>query len=180
MRRLRQLATGHWPLATASRGAITVEFALIYGVVLLPLTFMFVFACEMLWVWHSVAEWTRAGARYAATHCFQADGENVRQWMRDNVPRVIDQNRLREGEVEINVAYFVQDPATGNPVEFTCTGSECSVECIPEQVRVTITGYEFRRMLNVLGLPPVTLPDFRTSLSMEGAGCNPEEGTCLP
>src|SRR6185503_19275348 len=96
-------------LMRASRGAVTVEFALIYGVVLLPLTFMFVFACEMLWVWHSVAEWTRAGAKYAATHCFQADGENVKQWMRDNVPRVIDQNRFREGEVEINVAYFVQD-----------------------------------------------------------------------
>jgi hypothetical protein len=35
-------------------------------------------------------------------------------------------------------------------------------------------------MLDVLGLPPVALPDFRTTLAMEGAGCNPEEGTCLP
>jgi hypothetical protein len=92
----------------------------------------------------------------------------------------VDQERLREGEAEINVEYFVQDPATGDAVAFQCEGSDCSVECIPDQVRITVTGFEYRRMLDVLGLPPVALPDFRTALSMEGAGCNPEEGTCLP
>jgi hypothetical protein len=162
------------------RAATTVEFALIYGLVLLPLSFMFVFACQMVWVWHSVAEWTRAGAKYAATHCYQAGGDNVRNWMRENVPRMVEQDRFRQGEVEISVEYFAQDAASGAPVEFTCEGSECSPECIPDQVRVTVSGYEFRRMLDVLGLPPVALPDFRTSVSMEGAGCNAEESTCAP
>jgi len=162
------------------RGATTVEFALAYGLILLPLTFMFVFACQMLWVWHSVAEWTRAGAKYAATHCFQTGGDNVRNWMRANVPRMVDQERFRQGEVEVNVEYFVQDPATGAPTAFECQAADCSVECIPDQVRITVAAYEYRRMFDVLGLAPVPLPDFRTTVSMEGAGCNAEEATCLP
>ena len=164
----------------SQRGQTAVEFTLVYGLVLLPLTFMFVFACEMMWVWHSVAEWTRAGAKYAATHCFQSDGGNVRQWMRDHVPLTVDINRFREGEVDINVDYFSADPATGDLVAFECDGAECTPDCVPQTVRVTVANYEFRRFLDVLGLPPVPLPDFRTAVSMEGAGCNPEEQACLP
>ena len=161
-------------------GQTAVEFTLVYGLVLLPLTFMLVFACQMLRVWHSVAEWTRNGAKYAATHCFQTDGSNVKQWMREHVPLMVDINRFREGEVEINVGYFNADPQTGELTAFTCDGAECTPECIPQAVRVTVSSYEFRRMFDVLGLPAVPLPDFRTAASMEGAGCNPEEQTCLP
>ena len=50
------------PIPRRTRGAVLVEFAVTYAFVLLPLSFMFVFACEMLWVWHSVAELTRLGA----------------------------------------------------------------------------------------------------------------------
>ena len=162
------------------RGQATVEFALIYGLVLLPLSFMVIYACELLWVWHSAAEWTRAGAKYAATHCFQQDGGNVKQWMQSNVPLVVDRNRFASGEVDINVSYFSVDPGSGDLLPFTCTGTECSPECVPETVRVTVGNYEFRRLLDVLGLPPVPLPDFRTVASMEGAGCNPEEQSCQP
>ena len=31
---------------------------------------MVIFVAEMLWVWHSVVDFTRDGARYAATHCW--------------------------------------------------------------------------------------------------------------
>ncbi len=163
-----------------ARGQALTEFALVYGLVLLPLTFMFVFACQLLWLWHSVAQWTRAGAKYAATHCFQSDGGNVRQWMRENVPAMVDRNRFEQGEVEVAVEYFNADPTTGELTAFECEGAECSPECVPQAVRVSVSGYEYRRMLDVLGLPPVPLPDFRTAVSMEGAGCNPEEQTCLP
>jgi hypothetical protein len=141
---------------------------------------MFVFACELMWVWHSVAEWTRAGANYAATHCFQSDGTNVKQWMRANVPLMIDINRFSQGEVDVNVDYFSEDPTSGQPVGFACAGAECSPECIPDLVRITIGNYTFRRFLDVLGLPGVPLPDFSTAVRMEGAGCNPESNTCLP
>ncbi len=162
------------------RGQATTEFALVYGLVLLPLSFMFIFACQLLWVWHSVAEWTRLGAKYAATHCYQTDGGNVRQWMRENVPPMIEENRFQEGEAEITVEYFNADLSTGEQVAYSCEGAECSPECVPQTARITVSGYEYRRMLDVLGLPSVPLPDFRTTVSMEGAGCNPEEGVCLP
>ena len=49
-------------------GQTTVEYGLLYAGVILPLTFAIIFAAEMLWVWHSVVDFTRNGAQYAATH----------------------------------------------------------------------------------------------------------------
>jgi hypothetical protein len=47
-------------------------------------------------------------------------------------------------------------------------------------VRVSVTGFEYRTFVTSLGLPPVPIPDFQTSLPIESAGCDPEQGTCLP
>ena len=58
-------------------GQASIELALLYGAVILPLTFMVIFVSEMLWVWHSVTDFTRDGARYAATHCWMSDTGNV-------------------------------------------------------------------------------------------------------
>jgi len=162
------------------RGQSLIEFALVYGLVLLPLSFMLVFGCQMLWMWHSVGEWTRAGAKYAATHCYVADAANVKQWMRENVPPMVDQDRFIQGEVDLQVEYFRSELGSGLPVPFQCDGAECSRDCVPDQVRVSVAGYQFRRMLDVLGLPPVVLPDFRATTAMEGAGCSAGELTCRP
>ena len=58
-------------------GQAAIEFAILYSAVILPLTFGIVYVGEMYWVWHSAAEFTREGARYATTHCWQADGETL-------------------------------------------------------------------------------------------------------
>ena len=58
----------------AKSGQATAEFALLYAAAILPLTFMIVFVAEMLWIWHSAADFTREGARYAATSCWASDG----------------------------------------------------------------------------------------------------------
>src|SRR6185369_14632852 len=87
------------------RGQATIEFALIYGAVILPLTFMTIFVAEQLWIWHSVAEFTRDGAHYAATHC-ATDGSNVIGYMTLRVPAMIDQARFQNGEAGIQVQYF--------------------------------------------------------------------------
>jgi hypothetical protein len=50
---------------------------------------------------------------------------------------------------------------------------------VPDAVTVSVANYEFRRFVGFLGLPPVTMPDFRTTMSMQGAGCD-ETGNCLP
>jgi hypothetical protein len=160
-------------------GQATVEYALTYVGIILPLTFAIIFTAQLLWIWHSVVDFTRDGARYAATHCWQASQDNVVGYMRTHVPAMIDQDQFQNGTAEISVRYFTRDPASGVLSDFSCDG-ECSTSCIPDTVTVSINNYEFRKFLSVLGIPPVPLPDFHTSLPMEGAGCDPEQGSCLP
>ena len=160
-------------------GAATVEFALSYVGLILPVTFAIVFTAQLLWVWHSVIEWTREGARYASTHCWQADASNVTSYMKANVPLNIDQDQFAFGSAEIAVSYYTRDPSSGVLIDFSCDGS-CSTLCVPDAVIISVTGYQFTRFFNYLHMAPLTLPDFTTTMPMEGAGCNPEDGSCSP
>ena len=94
-------------------GQATIEFALLYTAAILPLTFMAIFVSEMLWVWHSVVDFTRVGANYAATHCWMGDGSNVTTYMTTHVPRMIDMDKFQTGQAGLQVSYFALDPATG-------------------------------------------------------------------
>ena len=161
------------------RGQALVEFALAWGSVILPLTFAIIFTSELLWIWHSVADFTRDGARYAATHCWQADGSNVVNYMKANIPLMPDQAQFQNGPAEIVVTYFSRDPDTGDLLPFSC-GGDCSTACIPDVVTVAITGYQFSSFVTTLGIPPINIPDFHTSVPVESAGCDPEQGVCLP
>ena len=147
---------------------------------ILPLTFAIIFVAEMLWVWHSVVDFTRDGARYAATHCWTAGAQNVTTYMRSHVPRMIDMDQFQQGQAEISVRYLARDPATGSLSDFTCDSGECSIDCVPDAVTVSVSSYEFRRFVNFLGLPPVAIPDFRTSVPIESAGCDPEQELSVP
>ena len=160
-------------------GQTTVEFSLTYLAVILPLTFGLVFVSEILWVWHGVNDFTRRGAGYASTHCWEGSAGNVLDFMHSNLPPTIDQNRFRDGPAQIKVTYFAKDPASGALIPFQCS-SDCSISCIPDTVTVSVVGYAFATFVTYLGLPPVPLPDFRTSVPMESAGCDPEQGVCLP
>ena len=160
-------------------GQATLEFAMIYAGVMLPLTFMLVFVAEMLWVWHSVVDFTRDGARYAATHCWTADQSNVLNYMTTNVPRMIDMDQFQNGAAGITVEYFSRDPSTGALTDFTCDSGDCTTNCIPDTVTVSVTAYQFTRFSGFFKLPAVTLPDFHASVPVAGAGCD-ETGTCSP
>lgn len=160
-------------------GAVTVEFALTYVGLIVPVTFAIVFTAQLLWVWHSAIEWTREGARYAATHCWQSDGSNVQTYMKANVPVNIDQDQFTIGTAQLAISYYSKDPSSGAYIDFTCDG-DCSVVCVPDLVIVSVTGYEFTRFLRYLGMSPIALPDFTTSMPVEGAGCNAEDGSCSP
>ena len=155
------------------RGQATIEFAITFAAITMPLTFAIIFTSQLLWVWHSVVDFTRDGARYAATHCYMGGGENVVSYMRSNVPPMVDWEQFAQGGATIEVQYLQRNAETGVMESFACEGSECSTECIPDAVTVRITGYEFRRVLSYLGVSPVSMPDFRTSLPMESAGCSP-------
>ena len=161
------------------KGQALLEFALVYISVLVPLTFGIVFVSEMLWVWHSVVELNRDVARYAATHCYQGDTQNVITYMQTHVPRMVDQEQFKQGQATLQVKYFGRDPDSGQLTPFSCDG-DCSVDCIPDAVTVSITDYQFKHFLDYLKLQPITMPPFSTSLPMECAGCDPQQGSCLP
>ena len=165
--------------AKSESGQATMEYVILSATVVLPLTFMIVFTAQLLWVWHSVVEFTREGARYATTHCWQSDTQNVVNYMQQHVPPMVDMNQIQGGEAEIEVTYFSRDPESGQLTDFNCDG-DCSTLCIPDAVTVRLKNYQFRQFMAYLGLPPVTIPDFYTTLPMESAGCDPEQGTCLP
>jgi len=161
------------------RGQATLEYIAAYAGILLPLTLALTFTSELLWVWHSVNDFTREGARYAATRCWQGGG-NVTAWMRNNVPLTFDRDQFQSGQVEIQVEYFARDPDSGAIAAFECDGAECSRECVPDLVRVSIANYEFRAFLSYLRLPPVPIPNFQTTMPMESAGCSADEQECTP
>jgi hypothetical protein len=156
----------------AQRGQATFEYVLVVGTVMLPLTFAILVTAQVLWVWHSVADFTREGASYAATHCWQSSGDNVRNWMQAHVPLMVDMDRFRGGGAEIGVEYFQRDPATGVLTAFSCAAGECSAECVPDAVTVSVSNYEFRAgLLTFLGIGSIPIPDFHTTLAVGSAGC---------
>jgi uncharacterized membrane protein len=154
------------------------EFVLLYAGVVVPLTFMIIFIAEMLWIWHSMADFTRDVARYAATHCWMADNSNVYNYVIANVPAMIDQNQFQTGSAGLTVSYFAQDPVSGALTPFTCAAADCSAGCIPDVISVSVTNYQFLRFNSYFKLPPVTIPPFTTTISTESMGCDPDSGVC--
>lgn len=160
-------------------GQATLEFAMLAAGVIFPAIFGLIYLSEMLWVWHSVSDLTRDGASYAATHCWQAAGDNVISYMRTHVPAMVDQGQFINGSAMLQVNYYAKDPTTGYLVDFSCD-IECSTSCIPDAVTVRATNYQFTGFVQYLGLPPVTMPDFVTTTAIESAGCDPDQNACLP
>jgi hypothetical protein len=159
-------------------GQATIEFALTYAAITLPLTFGIIFTSQLLWVWHSIVEFTRDGARYAVTHCWDGSGQNVISYMQTHVPPTVDQGQFGPGGATIEVRYFSRNTESGLLEDFSCDAGTCSTACIPDMVTVQVTGYESGRVLRYLGVPPVPAPDFRTSLPMESAGCTSGSAEC--
>jgi hypothetical protein len=161
-------------------GQATIEFALLYGGVIIPLTFGMIYVSEMYWIWHSMVEFTRDGARYAATHCFQSDAQNVVTYMQTHVPVNIDQVQFQTGgTAEIDVVYQQLDPSgTGQLGPMQCDGT-CSTDCVPDAVTVSISNYQITWFVTYLNLPPVVLPPFPTSVSMQSNGCNGDNGSVV-
>jgi len=168
-------------------GQASLEYALLFVGIFLPFTFGIIYTAQLLWVWHSMVEFTRDGARYATTHCWQADGANVVAYMYANVPPNIEQAQFNQPNVNaaVTVNYYTTDPDSGALTDFSCD-SDCSISCIPDVVSVSIQGYTYTKFFTFLKLPGVPMPSWNTSLPMESAGCDgasesaAASGSCLP
>ncbi len=154
----------------AAGQAIT-EFAVLYAGVILPLTFMTFFVAEAVWIWHGMVDFTRDGARFAATRCYNGgDTSNVIAYMQSHVPPVIDQAQFSTGgAATINVQYL---DATGAPFD----NPDCA-DCVPDSVSVSVSNYTFGRLAGYLKLPGIPLPPFTTNLPMESAGLDSQGNT---
>ena len=163
-----------------TRGQATVEMALALVAGLVPLTLGLIAFAEIGWTYHALTTITRQAARYAGTHCWQDEaGSNVSNWIQANAPLFPDRSQLTTGEIQIQVSYWMHDPVTRESVPFTCAGS-CSSQCVPDSVTVSISGYQFNHFLPLLGLPPLQVPPFSTTVEIESAGANPETGISSP
>jgi len=163
-------------LFRSCRGQATVETALVLVAAILPLTLGLIEFAEIAWTYHALATLTRQGARYAGTHCWQdSGGANVVNWMKAKAPVFPDRQKLAAGEIQIDVRYWMHNPDTQESTPFMCSSSNgCSGECVPDSVTVSISGYEFNHFLTVLGLGPLRVPPFSTTVEMESAGGNQE------
>ena len=166
-------------IVCSARGQALLEFSFLFAGVLLPMFFMVVFIARGLWVWHSVVDFTRYGARYAATHCWEPDGSvsNVVAFLQANVPPMVDMNQFQTGQAQVIVQYFSENPdGTTTPFDSsTCTGI-----CVPDTVSVGVTNYTFIGLSPYFSLPTVPIPDFTASEPMENAGYQDASGVCVP
>ena len=163
----------------APRGQAALEFALLYAAAILPLTFMIVFVAEMLWTWHSVVDYTRAGAQFAATHCWESDASasNVLNWMESHVPPMLDQIQFQTNSAGIQVQYFSE--ASDGTLTPLSSCSDGGAICEPDMVSVGITTYQFTRFSAFFKLPNVQMPPFTTTIPMESGGYQDASGTCV-
>ena len=151
-------------------GQAMFEYIIILLGVMMPLVFALIFTAELLWVWHGMVEFTREGARYAATHCWQSSPDNVTGYMLQHIPPMVDQAQLASGEsATLSVQYFARDPDTGLLGDFSCD-SDCSTGCIPDVVTVSVQNYQFRRFVTFLGLPPSRSPTSRPRCPSKARG----------
>ena len=154
--------------------------ALVFVMGILPLTLGLIAFSEISWTYHALASLTRAGAQYAATHCYQDDaGSNVVNWMQANAPAFPDKAKLLTGGILIQVSYWRHDPDTRESVPFTCAGG-CSPDCVPDSVTVSIVGYQFEHFLPMLGFQALQTPGFSSTMEIHGSGADPETGISLP
>jgi hypothetical protein len=155
-------------------GQTTVEYAMLMVGVIIPFTFGIIYLADALWVWHSMVDFTRDGARYATTHCWYADGNNVLGYMYGSVPVNLEQAQFNQPNVNaaITINYYTVDPDSGTLDAFACDG-DCTIGCVPDVVQVSIQNYTFTTFFTTfMQLPGIPMPSWTVSLPMESAGCD--------
>ena len=147
------------------KGQTLVEFALVAMIFFVILFGLIEFA-RALWTWNTIAQATRAGARFAVVEAPTAADTEVKNY-------VVYLNSAGTGAPVLpglttsNVTIQYLDLTT-NPATVAATLSE---KRSSDVVQVRITGYSFSFVLPILG-STLTLPPFTTTLPLEGLGAS--------
>src|SRR5262249_40611775 len=108
-----------------------------------------------------------------------SSGSNVITWMQANAPAFPDRAQLASGGVQIQVSYWTHDPVTRQSVPFTCGGGGA-----PPRAPPPCTGRRPRtprsHFFPTLGLQPLQVPAFSTTVEFQSAGANPETAISTP
>ena len=129
-------------------------------------------AALAVWTWAGVVHLTRVGAVYAATHCaIDGTGSNVVSYMQAHLPPMVDPGQLINGPAVITVQYLTQDSVNNVTSPAQCLPG-CTLDCAPDAVSVTVSGYQFTSFLAVLS--PIAMPSFSTTMQIESGGGNPD------
>jgi hypothetical protein len=144
------------------RGTTTVEFALV-GTVLFIVLFGVIEIGRALFVWNTITEATRRGARVAVV-CPPNHGA-VREVSVFGAPGGGDTSPILQGLTTANVALEYLDDA-GND-----TGGAFPISF----VRVGINNYQHTLLIPFL-MPTLTVPSFSTTLPAESLGWVPDLG----
>lgn len=145
------------------RGTTTVEFAIV-GAVALTVLFGVIEVGRALFVWNTLAEATRRGARLAVV-C-PMNHPAIKRVTILSKPEGPDTSPVVPGLSTANVAVaYLQDD-----------GSAAASYSQTKYVRVSITGYEYTLFIPLV-TPKITAPPFSTTLPAESLGYVPDSGT---
>lgn len=150
-------------MTLSQRGLTTVEFAVVGAVAILVLIGVIEIA-RMLFVWNTIGEVTRRGARLAVV-CPVGDAAIVAEALMNRSGG----DPVLNGLTAANVDVSYRDAA----------GAPTAVFDLIEYVRVEITGYAHTLLIPFVPLGPVTLPAFSTTLPIESLGLIPEDDTFI-
>lgn len=145
------------------RGATTVEFAIV-GALALTVLFGVIEISRALFVWNTLSEATRRGARLAAV-C-PMNHPSIKRVAILSSPGGPDTSPVVPGlsTANVAVAYLQAD------------GSAAASYSQTHYVRVSITGYEYTLFIPFV-TPTITAPPFSTTLPSESLGYVPDTGT---
>ena len=117
-------------------GQAVTEFALLFGGVVLPLTFMVVFMADAvdLAQRRRLHPLRRALRRHAL---LDVDASNVIAYMKANVPPMVDRISFRTGRPGISIPKTPTGPRPST--------AALRRPCVPDTVSVSVTNYQFMR-----------------------------------
>jgi Flp pilus assembly protein TadG len=147
----------------SEQGQALLEFAAV-TLLLFTLVFGIIEFGRALWTWNTIAQATRAGARYAAVEIPTSDDAQIKKVVVYNDPNASSSSTpvvpgLTEANVSVRYLKFGSSAAAG----------DVNTKRVADLIEVSVVGYQFTFLVSLFG-PSISLPPFTTSLPLEGLG----------